>query len=263
MKAKRRVFDTFTFYDELDLLEVRLIELDNEVYRHVIVEAPVTFQGNPKPMYYLENQDRFAPWKDKIIHVIADLEDCQDCWAREVVIREAIRQGLGELRDDDIFLISDADEIPRANYLQQAPGYTLIMRTHILAVNLLEPGWSAGTTASLGKSYRETIQRFNGRNGIQGVQGRNCLARETGYPIIAGWHFSWLGGPDAMRTKAHSFSHSEWAPAIDANAERMYAERMSPASMGGHLLETVIDGSFPKYIQERRGPAIWYWPGVA
>ena len=69
----RRVYEAFLFCDELDLLEARLIELDSAVYRHVLVEAPVTFQGTPKPLHYLENQDRFAPWKDKIIHVVADL----------------------------------------------------------------------------------------------------------------------------------------------------------------------------------------------
>ena len=69
----RRVFDAFTFSDELDLLEARLTELDSAVYRHVLVEAPVTFQGGPKPLHYLENRDRFAPWADKIIHVTADL----------------------------------------------------------------------------------------------------------------------------------------------------------------------------------------------
>jgi Glycosyltransferase family 17 len=254
----RRVFDTFLFNDELDLLEARLIELDSTVYRHVLVEAPITFQGNPKPLHFLENQERFASWKDKIIHVTADLESCRNCREREDVSRAAIREGLTDLDDDDIFLISDADEIPRADFLQKAPGHRLAMRNHILAVNLLEPGWTAGTTGSFGRDYRETIKHFLDR---QAVRDWKLLVRDTGFPFVAGWHFSWLGGPDAIRAKVHSFSHLEWMAPIDAHADRLYADRISPASLGGHLVETVIDGSWPKYMQERRGPAAWYWPG--
>lgn len=108
----RRAWDAFLFCDELDLLEARLTELDDVVDRHVLVEAPVTFQGDPKPLHYLENSGRFAPWKDKIIHVVADLGGCGDHWDREHASRAAVTQGLGDLADDDIFLLSDVDEIP-------------------------------------------------------------------------------------------------------------------------------------------------------
>ena len=44
------------FRDELDMLECRLRELEDVVYRHVLVEAPVTHRGDPKPLYYAENR---------------------------------------------------------------------------------------------------------------------------------------------------------------------------------------------------------------
>lgn len=264
-KLSRRVFDTFTFCDELDLLEARLTELDDAVYRHVLVEAPVTFQGNPKPLHYLENQDRFAPWKDKIIHVIADLDDYGDHWARERASREAVRQGLGDLRDDDIFLLSDVDEIPRTAVIQEAPGTIMMMRQHLLAVNLMESGWWAGTLAVLGNSHRHAIKRFLER---QHGADRPVLVNSVGFPVVAGWHFSWLGGPEGMRSKVHSSvpSELEHARLVDAHADRMYRERISPLG-GDRLLQVVIDDTFPKYMQERHGPPIWYWsaptePGV-
>ena len=55
----RKAWDAFLFCNELDLLEARLTELDSAVYRHVLVEAPVTFQGDPKPLWYAENKERF------------------------------------------------------------------------------------------------------------------------------------------------------------------------------------------------------------
>ena len=41
------IFDTFTFYNELDLLELRLIILGDVVDHFVINEANITFTGIP------------------------------------------------------------------------------------------------------------------------------------------------------------------------------------------------------------------------
>jgi beta-1,4-mannosyl-glycoprotein beta-1,4-N-acetylglucosaminyltransferase len=45
--AMPRIFDCFTFFNELDLLEIRLHELAPVVDRFVIAESPVTFTGRP------------------------------------------------------------------------------------------------------------------------------------------------------------------------------------------------------------------------
>ena len=60
------------FYNELDLLEIRLNILDSVVDKFVIVEATETFMGQPKPLYYEENKERFVKWKDKIVHYVVD-----------------------------------------------------------------------------------------------------------------------------------------------------------------------------------------------
>jgi glycosyl transferase family 17 len=257
--VKRRAWDTFLFCDELDLLEARLIELDDAVYRHVLVEAPVTFQGKPKPLHYLENRERFAPWKDKIIHVVPDLGGCQgDHWAREQASRDAVKQGLGELAGDDIFMHSDVDEIPFANMIHHPGvlGTILLMRCHGVAVNLLEPNPWAGTITAFGSDSGYVIKRFGERNSAQ--DGRPFFRNPAGLPIICGWHFSWLGGPAAMRVKARSYTHPGFAPFVEAHADEMYRHRLSP--MGGNrLLEVVIDDTFPRYMREHRGPANWYW----
>ena len=255
----RRVFDVFPFRDELDLLEARLTELDSAVYRHVLAEAPLTHQGTPKPLHYAENRERFAPWKDKIIHVVADLSGCTGHWARDHAMREALWQGLDGLGADDILLLCDVDEIPRPEVCQQAPGHVLVLRHHIGAVNLLHPGWWAGPVATLGRP-RGTMQGLRERS--RSAMGK-ILRTPQRTPMGAGWHFSWLGGPDAMRAKVHSFADTEQIPFVDANAERIYADRIHPAEPGTHLLVTEIDHTWPRFMRERRGPAAWYWPDGA
>ena len=53
------IFDTFTFYNELDLLELRLNILGDVVDYFVINEANITFTGKPKPLFYQDNKERF------------------------------------------------------------------------------------------------------------------------------------------------------------------------------------------------------------
>ena len=50
------IIDAFIFNDELDLLELRLGQLDSVVDHFVFVEADRNFMGTPKPLYYQENQ---------------------------------------------------------------------------------------------------------------------------------------------------------------------------------------------------------------
>ena len=60
-----KIFDCFTFFNELDLLEFRLRLLDNYVDFFVIAESNLTFSGNPKEYNYAKNKERFAAWEKK------------------------------------------------------------------------------------------------------------------------------------------------------------------------------------------------------
>ncbi|NJM15850.1 MAG: hypothetical protein HC896_11225 [Bacteroidales bacterium] len=52
------VYDCFPFFNELDILEIRLNELNEAVDKFVLVEASRTFQGDPKPLYFEENKEK-------------------------------------------------------------------------------------------------------------------------------------------------------------------------------------------------------------
>lgn len=67
-----KIFDTFTFYNELDLLELRMNILDDSVNYFVINESNITFTGKKKPLYYFENRERFKKWNHKIIHHVTE-----------------------------------------------------------------------------------------------------------------------------------------------------------------------------------------------
>ena len=67
-----KVFDSFIFFNELDLLEMRLNILNDVVDYFVVTESPFTVSGNEKPLYYQENKDRFGKFNDKIVHYVTE-----------------------------------------------------------------------------------------------------------------------------------------------------------------------------------------------
>ena len=102
------------------MLDIRLRELDTVVDRFVLVEATRTHSNRPKPLYYAENRARYAAFADKIIHVVVeDTPDTTNAWAIERFQRDCILRGLHNCRPDDIILMSDVDEIPRARVARE------------------------------------------------------------------------------------------------------------------------------------------------
>ena len=110
-----RVFDCFTFFNELELLELRLESLYDVVDRFVIVEADKTHANLPKPFNFLENVDRYQKYLPKIEYVmdssVVPYEGVSD-WSIENNQRNNIMKGLTEAEPDDLIMISDVDEFP-------------------------------------------------------------------------------------------------------------------------------------------------------
>jgi len=80
-----KIYDCFTFYNELDLLDLRLAELYNHVDHFVIVEATTTFQNNTNPLFLKDNWSRYSQYHDKIVHVVVDdMPMSADTWLMNV-----------------------------------------------------------------------------------------------------------------------------------------------------------------------------------
>jgi beta-1,4-mannosyl-glycoprotein beta-1,4-N-acetylglucosaminyltransferase len=64
--GKIRVLDAVLMSSELDLLEIRMEELDSVVDRFFILESNGTFTGLPKETFFANNRERFARFEKKI-----------------------------------------------------------------------------------------------------------------------------------------------------------------------------------------------------
>src|SRR5277367_3065030 len=92
--AKPKIYDCFLFFNELELLEIRLNEMYEYVDYFVLVESTESFVGKPKPLYYAQNKERFNQFNDKIIHVIVSDSFRGGYWEREYFQRNRIMDGL-------------------------------------------------------------------------------------------------------------------------------------------------------------------------
>jgi beta-1,4-mannosyl-glycoprotein beta-1,4-N-acetylglucosaminyltransferase len=276
------IYDAFPFFNELDVLEIRLHVLAEVVDRFVLVEARKTFQRGDKPLHYAANKERFNAFADRIEHVVVDdfPAEASDARACEIWQRNAIRLGLRGAALGDTVLISDVDEIPRPECVVTAArrgGVTVfrqLMFCYFLNYIHLrddgEPGafWG-GTVAYRNHPRAETPQRYSELRPLGGAKARSLRARlrakgrkvrrinelEGRARLLdnAGWHFSYQGGIDSIVAKLEAYSHVEYnSPrfkARDAIAQAI-AEKRDLFGRAGRYTLVPVDRQFPLWLQE-------------
>lgn len=216
---KLMVWDVFPYYQEADVLELRLNELDTVVDKFVIVEANMTHSGNPKPYYLSENMERFAKWADKIIIKQVDLStldftkfDYDPTWVREHTQRDAAREVLyAHCAPQDFVIVGDVDEIPRANkvreYIESNPDKVgvLVQDRYCYYINYKcvktdEPQLNS-------KILPYLMMGACSLNDIRFADKEGLLPTER--IESAGWHFTFLGNTDAAIQKVRAWAHQE------------------------------------------------------
>lgn len=237
------IYDTFIFLNELDLLEVRLKELYSVVDKFVLVEGTRNFRGQPKPLHFEENKQRFAEWLPKIEHVVVDdLPDGDDPWKREFFSREATKRGCTP-NDNDIIVVSDLDEIPRAVTVARfQPEWGMVgvaMPTYWYYFNyrqVLYPDLMDRPKIISGKVFNSNTLEYI----------RFFDAQNRGLVMFGGWHFSFMGGVQQISYKVRSFAHC-FEPSAEPMLERF--SRIPPEiSEGDRLARVRIDKFFPECI---------------
>ncbi len=214
-----KIYDCFTFFNELDLLELRLEELYTHVDHFVLVEASRTFQNNTKPYYFGENQSRFSKYMDKIIHIqVDDMPSDSDAWGREAYQRNAISRGIQTANPDDIIVISDLDEIVRPEIMDQLRNdhqnsiWGMRMPLFYFKFNyMLTTTDSIYTTWTMACRKRNLQSAEDLRRNRFALNGFALNYNQNGIRMIehAGWQFSYLGDTEFAKSKIQSFSHVE------------------------------------------------------
>jgi beta-1,4-mannosyl-glycoprotein beta-1,4-N-acetylglucosaminyltransferase len=244
------IFDCFTFFDELDLLELRLQILAPVVDRFVICEAPFTFRGTPKPLHFQDAIERFAPWREKIVHLVYETPSSSDPWDNEFGQRNRLIDGLHESGPDDLILIGDCDEIPDPRNVARRPSAKRILahrqRFSIGYVNRVSPVVWVGTRAVL----RRDIEAYGSINTVRQQPDNES---ET---VDGGWHFSSFGGADVMGKKRAAYSHVEYGIPYYADRRRLEVECASE----NEAQWMPLDESFPEPLRRDARWSRYVWP---
>ena len=66
------IYDCIPFFNELDILKLRMQILSPYVDKFVLEESTVTFSGKPKEMLFAKNREMFREFEDKIVYIAVD-----------------------------------------------------------------------------------------------------------------------------------------------------------------------------------------------
>src|SRR6185503_14590329 len=96
-----------------DMLEIRLNILNDVVDKFILLEAPITYTSQKKPLFYELNKKRYKKFHKKIIHVVVDnIPNVSNPWLVEHYLMAGASKGLKNAKPNDIILVSNLDEIP-------------------------------------------------------------------------------------------------------------------------------------------------------
>lgn len=194
------IYDCFTFFNELDLLEIRLNILDPYVDFFVLSEFGETFSGKPKPLYYKENKERFSKWNHKIIHITsAGFGDyLTDSFHRAGHQKQNLLVfGCKDAKDDDLIYFGDLDEIWKPQSIKDNKIYNLRQLNYGYYLN--------------NRSSEEWIGTIVGRYGAMKDKNFNHLrATHTNVLDDGGWHFTNMGGVEQIKKKLGAYDHQEF-----------------------------------------------------
>lgn len=216
-----KIQDAFIFYNEIELLEIRLYELAPVVDEFVIVEGAQTFTGQNKPSLFMQNRDRFEAYLPKIRHVIVeDWPEDPNPWAREFHQRNALIRASDHLEDDDLIILSDVDEIPTREAVADmashpATSFAFQQIFSYFRVDFLRDTppspLSACTIAERKRTLRSETATERRTSRLARISETMKGENDSLYIYTeGGWHISYLGDNDFVRNKIRTFSHQEY-----------------------------------------------------
>ena len=274
-----KVTDSFIFFNELDILEIRLNTLNDKVDTFILVESTVSHSGKEKPLFYEENKKRFEKFNHKIVHCVVEdtpnsFEEAQQrflspkdeleknilmhClttsnvppgetqWLREFYQHESVRREMlmANLQDYDVCFVSDVDEIwnPEVNYeTDDFSVRKLRQNVHMAFLNLRSSEEWIGTYYTKYRNIKNASA-----NHFDTVAKTKHVIIENG-----GWHFTYQGGLERIKTKLENFGHQEYN---NDQVKDLVSKRLERGEdvLGRPFSCVIEDINLPDYIKNNR-----------
>jgi len=258
------IFDCFQYFNEEHIAELRFNILDEFVDNFVIVESTVNHQGKPKKLHF--DIDKYKKFKNKINYIVVDdtPEDIKKPHeGGESLVeqhqRNSLMRGLKNASDNDLIILSDVDEIPNLNKLNEfnKNNYAVFSQKMFMyklnLLNLKENNWH-GSKICLKKNFKSP-QWLRNLKFKKYPFWRIDKVRNLQIILDGGWHFAYLQSPENILKKIKSFAHGEFNKNEIANEENIklkIEEGQDIFNRGYGLKKVEVDSAFPRYILENK-----------
>jgi beta-1,4-mannosyl-glycoprotein beta-1,4-N-acetylglucosaminyltransferase len=220
-----KIIDCFSYFNEKEMLELRINLLYDHVDKFIISDANMTHSGKSKPFTCKDTLKSLGLLKDKIHVIEIDLpsyEQTSNAWVRERMQRNIISN---YIQSEDVCIISDCDEIINPKFIEY---YTTIAQQYpnnILRIPMAflhgradlrvcdELGnampWQAPficlkrhlddyTLSDIRESYALNTHH---------IKFSDIFITQNNTIEEAGWHFNWMGNQDRLKLKKEAFLH--------------------------------------------------------
>lgn len=270
------IYDCIPFFNEIDILKLRLHTLAPLVDRFVIEESTMTFSGEPKELLFQQNAYQFKEFLPRITHIVVDdTPAIAQTHERDYFQKNRLIEGLKNATDEDVILFGDCDEIPDPRTLEQiiqsfdkTKVYHLAQRNFYAFLNMEE---SSGTLMSITGEFPEipvkerkwlgtkvTSKRNIPPEGIVRLRDLVPVTDECSVRVEnGGWHFGYMGGEHELNAarrigiKVKAAAHQEY------NDAEVLKETMDHLILGRDIFgrnasftQVEIDESYPPYLLE-------------
>lgn len=266
-----KIIDCITYCGEDLLLKIRFETLYNQVDKFIIIEANKYFDGNPKPKFF--DHKKFYKYSNKIeYYYIENLPKYNgNNLEYEIFIKNQIARGLSNLDDEDIVLISDADEIPnlKNDKFKKYDSAVFLQKMYYYKFNInVYEGLKFKNKIACTKSCKfkffksfQQVRQFRVKN-IPWWRFDQKIKRYV--EKDGGWHFSFLMNSEDIKSKLSRFEHEikhlkkedgyKLSDLMDIKRiENNIINLKDPYDRDHVKLKKVkIDESFPKYILENK-----------
>lgn len=221
------IFDCFTYFNDDLMTELRLNTLDKYVDKFVIIEATTDHAGKKKKLNF--NIEKFDNFKNKIRYIVVDdlpkntkpFYYNRRIWhknmVREEYQRNQIMRGISDAKDEDLIIISDNDEIPNLENLEnfKFKNFAVFNQKFFrYKLNLLS---EAQTPYQGSRIVRKKY--LKGRVTPQWLRHQYTkrikpwqIHRYFTNPVVienGGWHFSFMISPEKISLKMKAYGHGE------------------------------------------------------
>lgn len=273
-----KVIDAFIFFNELELLDIRLNILNDKVDYFVLVESTVSHSGKEKRLYYDENKNLFEKFNHKIVHhVVKDtpnsFEEAREMflkeedetkknilmhtlttsntagelqWMREFYQHENVRMGMKKIKidDEDIVFNSDLDEIWNPDIEYPISDWEIVkLKQHVYTGFL--------NVRSSEEWYGTYYTKYKNIKNASSNHLDTVFKTKHSFLDNGGWHFTYQGGIDRIKKKLENFGHQEYN---NDQVKNMIQQRLESGVdvLGRPFACTIDEHNLPTYLKQNK-----------